>query len=182
MYYVIIEEVRFEYQKIVGPVPRTGCIGLDCPFTQKKKKLKEALTPEELKWVEKSEMAEDIKNYFGKDYSCAESLLMVSLRFMKKPEDLVWAAAGFGGGIYHKNLCGFLTAGVMAIGFASGELEKERKEEKAHCKKLVNEYWKWWDSLAPLHCSEIRKLGTSSKVCMRLGQLAAAKIEELITP
>jgi hypothetical protein len=29
----------------------------------------EELTPEELKWVEQSVMAEDLKNYFHKDYS-----------------------------------------------------------------------------------------------------------------
>jgi hypothetical protein len=142
--------------------------------------LKEELTPEEQKLVEKSQMAQDLNNYFGKGYSCAESLFMVSLRFLKKPEELVWISAGFGGGIYHKDLCGFLTSVIMAIGLNAGMLEKERKEKKDHVKSLVNQYWKWWTSQAPLHCSEIRKKGTSSKVCRRLGQLAAAKIEELL--
>lgn len=143
--------------------------------------LKEELTPEELKWVEKSLMAKDLKKYFGKGYSCAESLWMVSLRYLKKPEDLVWIASGFGGGMYHKDLCGFLTAGIMAIGLKAGMLEKERKEAKEDVKQAVKQYWKWWISLAPLHCSEIRKEGTSSSVCRRLGQLAAAKTEELLT-
>ncbi|MGD8538542.1 MAG: hypothetical protein PVI66_07475, partial [Candidatus Aminicenantes bacterium] len=66
--------------------------------------LKEELTSEELKRVEQSSMAKDISNYFGEGYSCAESLLMVSLRYLKKPEELVWVAAGFGGGMYHKDL------------------------------------------------------------------------------
>lgn len=144
--------------------------------------LKENLTPEELKIVERSVMAKDLKNYFGKGYSCAESLLMVSLRFLEKPEDLVWLASGFGGGLYHKDLCGFLTSGIMAIGLSAGMLKKERTEAKEHCKQKVKEYWKWWTSVAPLRCSEIRKEGTSSKVCRRLGQLATVKIEELIKP
>lgn len=147
---------------------------------QKIPELCEELTPEELKRVEKSVMAKDLKNYFGKDYSCAESLWMVSLRFLKKPEDLFWIASGFGGGMYHKDLCGFLTAGIMAIGLKAGMLEKERKEAKEDVNQAVKQYWKWWTSLAPLHCSEIRKEGTSSSVCRRLGQLAAAKTEELL--
>jgi len=142
--------------------------------------LKEELATEEQKLVEDSIMAQDMKNYFGKGYSCAESLFMVSLRFLKKPEELVWISAGFGGGMYHRDLCGFLTSGIMAIGLKAGMLDKDRKENKDHVKSLVNQYWEFWTSQAPLHCSEIRKKGTSSKVCSRLGQLSAAKIEELI--
>jgi len=155
---------------------------------QAPQELKEELTPEELKFVERSIMAKDLKNYFHEGYSCAESLLMVSLRFLGKPEELVWLASGFGGGLYHKDLCGFLTSGVMAIGLSSGMLDKERAEGKEHCKQNVKQYWKWWTSIAPVHCSEIRKEGTSSKedtdykVCQRLGQLASVKIEELIKP
>ena len=156
--------------------------------------LREELTPEELKIVEKSIMAKDLKNNFGEGYSCAESLLMVSLRFLGKPEELVWIASGFGGGLYHKDLCGFLTSGVMAIGLSSGMLKKERLEGKEHCQQNVKQYWSWWTSAAPIHCSEIRKEDTSSKesasskestgykVCRRLGQLASVKIEELIKP
>ena len=155
---------------------------------QAPRELKEELTPEELKIVERSIMAKDLKNYFHEGYSCAESLLMVSLRFLGKPEELVWLASGFGGGLYHKDLCGFLTSGIMAIGLSSGMLNKERAEGKEHCKQKVKEYWKWWTSIAPVHCSEIRKEDTSSKedtgykVCRRLGQLASVKIEELIKP
>lgn len=149
-------------------------------FFQEKPEIKEELSADELKWVEKSEMAKDLKNYFGEAYSCAESLLMVSLRFLNKSEELVWVSAGFGGGLYHKDLCGFLTAGVMAIGFSSGMLNKERKEAKDHCAQQVKKYWKWWQSVAPLRCADIRTEGSRSNVCRRLGQMAAAKTEELI--
>jgi hypothetical protein len=149
-------------------------------WSQGAPELKEELTPEEVKRVEKSSMARDLANYFGKDYSCAESLFMVSLRFLKKPEELVWASSGFGGGLYHRDLCGFLTSGIMAIGLSSGMLKLERKEAKKRCGDSVKDYWKWWQSVAPFHCAEIRKEGTSSKICSRLGQLAAAKAQEFL--
>jgi C_GCAxxG_C_C family probable redox protein len=147
---------------------------------QEKPELKEELTPEELKWVEKSSMAKDLPNYFGEGYSCAESLLMVSLKFLRKPEELVWVAAGFGGGMYNKDLCGFLTGGIMAIGLSSGMMKQERQEAKDQCGLMVDEYWKWWQSVSPLRCGDIRTEGSSSSICRRLGQMAAAKTEDLI--
>ena len=142
--------------------------------------LAEELTDQEKELVAKSSMAKDISNYFGEGYSCAESLFMVSLRYLKKPEELVWVSSGFVGGMYHRDLCGFLTAGIMAIGLSAGMIQKERKEAKEQCGLLVKEYWKWWKSEAPLRCADIRTEGTTSKVCKRLGLLAAAKTEELI--
>jgi len=142
--------------------------------------LPDQLTAAELEAVGKSVLAKDLGNYFGQGYSCAESMLMVGLRFLKKPEDLVWIAAGFGGGMYHKEDCGFLTAGIMNLGLAAGRLKMERKEAKDWNKQKVNEYWAWWASQFPVRCADIRKEGTSSGVCRRLGLLAAVKIEELI--
>ena len=142
--------------------------------------LPEELSAAELEAVKKSALAKDLGNYFGKGYSCAEAMLMAGLRFLKKPEDLVWIAAGFGGGMYHKEDCGFLTAGIMNLGLAAGRLKMERKEAKEWNKQKVNEYWSWWTSQAPVRCADIRKEGTGSGVCRRLGLLAAAQVEELI--
>jgi len=150
--------------------------------TQVSQKAKETLLSDEKKWIDDSTLAKDLGNYFGQGFSCAESLLMVSLRYLRKPEELVWAASGFGGGLYHKDLCGFLTGGIMALGFASGMLKMPRKEAKEYCGGLVKEYWKWWELQAPYHCAEIRTEGTTSSVCMNLGLLSAAKIEELLRP
>ena len=147
---------------------------------QVQRKVREELTPEELEIINRSVMAKDLLNYFKNGYNCAESMLLVSLRFMKKPEELFWAASGFGGGIGHKNLCGFLTGGVMAIGFSVGRLNVGREEAKEIWVKKVDDYWKWWPSLAPYHCSEIKTEGRTSEVCKRVGRLAAAKVEELI--
>jgi hypothetical protein len=144
-------------------------------------RLSEELTALELEAVKKSTMAGELDNYFGKGFSCAESLLMVGLRYLRLPEMLVWAAAGFGGGMQHREVCGFLTAGIMYLGLASGHLKMERPEAKEWSKQRVNAYWSWWTTQAPLRCADIRKEGTSSKVCRRLGILAAAEVEKLIT-
>jgi hypothetical protein len=142
--------------------------------------LREELNPAEIEIVKKSAMAMDMGNFWGKGYSCAETGLAVALRFMKKPEDLIWVAGGFGGGIGHQDLCGFLTAGIMAIGFHSGALNLEKKEAKALCGQKVNEYWNWWTSTAPLRCADIREGRKDFKVCHRLGSLASVKLEALL--
>jgi hypothetical protein len=154
-------------------------LSLSAPFSQK---LKEELSAEDLEWIGKSSMAKELNKYFGQGYSCAESIVMVSLRYLDKPEELVWAAAGFGGGLYHKDLCGFLTGGIMGIGFASSLLKEPRREAKEFCADLVKQYWKWWESRVPFHCSEIRTKDTSSQVCLNQGLLSSTKIEELIKP
>ena len=143
--------------------------------------LPEELTPSELETVKRSSMAGELEDYFGKGYSYAESLLMVGLRYLHLSEGLVWAAAGFGGGMQHREACGFLTAGIMDLGLAAGQLKMERAEAKEWCKQKVNAYWSWWTSQAPIRCVDIRKEGTSSQVCRRLGLLAAAEVERLMT-
>jgi hypothetical protein len=143
-------------------------------------KAKEELSADEKKWIDESILAKDLKNYFGQGFSCAESILMVSLRYLQKPEDLVWAAAGFGGGMYQRDLCGFLTGGIMALGVAGGMLEMPRVEAKKICGETVKKYWAWWGTTAPHRCSQIRSEGTTSQVCVNQGLLAAAKIEDLV--
>jgi C_GCAxxG_C_C family probable redox protein len=144
--------------------------------------LPEELSAEELKIVEQSALAKDLLNYFGKGYSCAESMLMVGLRYLKKPEELIWIAAGFGGGMSHRDVCGVVTGGLMILGLAAGMSGKERKEAKEWNKQKVDAFWEWWISQAPLRCADIRKEGTTIRICQRLGNLAAAKIEELMGP
>jgi len=138
------------------------------------------LSPQELEWVKNSKMAEELIGYFTGGYSCAESILLAALRFIGKSEDNVWAAAGYGGGVQHKELCGFLTGGVMGIGYAAGKLNTDREAAKKLCGRAVNQYWDWWKTIAPLRCGDIRKPGVDPKVCRRLGKLASAKVEELI--
>jgi len=154
------------------------------PFTSqnapKGPELSEKLSPSELEIANKSVMSRDMENFWGKEYSCAETGLVVALRFMKKPEELVWVAGGFGGGIGHQDLCGFLTAGIMAIGLHMGTLNITKNTAKTVCRQRVDAYWKWWTSTAPLHCSDIREGHEGFEVCNRLGRLATAKLETLL--
>lgn len=139
----------------------------------------EELSEKEKDLVSQSRMAAELSGFFGQGYSCAESILLISLRRLDLPEECGWAAAGFGGGMSHKNLCGFLTGGIMALGFDAGQLKTDRTEAKEDCTEKVKEYWTWWQTLAPLQCKDIRPPGSSSKICVRLGRLACAKIESL---
>ena len=152
------------------------------PSSSMKPQLLEELTPAERELVGRSTMAQNLEDYFGRGLSCAESGLAVSLRYLEKPEDLVWVAAGYGGGLGHRDLCGFLTAGVMAIGLAAGGLPVETKAAKQRCRLMVQQYWEGWSSMAPLHCSEIREGRQGYKVCARLGRLASAKLERILEP
>ena len=167
---------------LTAPALFLGSRLIDFPSSspkQKRKILPAHLSPEEQKTVQSSVMGRDLLDLFSQGYSCAESILTMYLRQTKWSEDLVWAAAGFGGGMYHRDLCGFLTGGLMAIGFSAGLLQVEREAAKEVCEKNVLSYWSWWIAQAPLHCSEIRTETTSPEVCRRIGQLAAAKVEEL---
>ncbi|MBN2243768.1 MAG: C_GCAxxG_C_C family protein [Acidobacteria bacterium] len=144
--------------------------------------LPEELSAQELELVKRSSMSEDMQNFWHKGYSCAETGLMVALRFMQKPEDLVWAASGFAGGMMHQDLCGFLTSGIMAIGLHAGGMKMEKNAATMQQRQKVQQYWSWWVETAPLHCAEIRggREPMDFKVCERLGRLAAAKIESLL--
>ena len=150
------------------------------PATPEGPALGETLSPEETSLVKNSAMSEDMQNFWHKGYSCAETGLIVALRYMKKPEDLVWTAAGFAGGLGHQDLCGFLTSGVMALGLHAGDLKIGANEAKMKCMQTVNDFWTWWAENAPMHCSEIRAGRQDFEVCQRIGRLATAKIESLI--
>lgn len=142
--------------------------------------LKEELTPTEAELVNQSSMAKDLDNFFGRGHSCAEAGLAIALRALKQPQELVWMAGGFGGGLGHRDLCGFLTTGVMAIGLCAGTLGLDRTEAKRLCLQKTREYWTWWTSTAPLRCAEIQGNRGGLKVCHRLGRLAAVELERLI--
>jgi hypothetical protein len=127
-----------------------------------------------------SSMARDLDNYFGRGFSCAESGLLVGLNHLKKSPELVAVACGFGGGILHRDLCGFLTAGVMVLGLAAGDLFSDRTAARKWCRGRVKEFWSWWQDQAPLHCADIRPPGSSAAVCRNLGRLSAACLQSLI--
>ena len=105
------------------------------------------LSEAELKRVENSIMAQDLQNIFSsRKYSCAESILLATLHYLNEPDELVWAAAGFGGGMGQRDLCGFLTGGIMGIGFAAGKMDVSRDKAKEYCSQAVKKYWIWWEN------------------------------------
>ena len=141
------------------------------------KSLYDPLTPEEEKVINSSEMVKEILNLEG--YSCAESILLAALKYLKKPEEYLHSAAAFGAGMGHYDLCGFLTGGLMALGNAAGTHHKDRKKMKDRVGKMTKEYWKWWESWAPLHCYQLKPKYDENGI-INMKKRAAAKIEELI--
>ena len=147
---------------------------------EEKKSLTEIMKGDEWELVKGSPMAGELETYFGHGYSCAESLWLTALRRLKKPEEMVWTAGAFGGGMGQKDICGFLSAGLMAIGMAAGELKQPRPEAKKACSREAKAYWQWFQSVSPIHCAEIRPAGSSGDICRRLGQLCAARVNLVI--
>jgi len=170
----------FTVSGMIAGLPLLGQSGIRESRGQEKI-LTAELSKAERERIKKSVMAEDLQEIFGSHkYSCAESILMASLHYLNEPEDLVWAAAGFGGGMGQKDLCGFLTGGIMGIGFAAGKMEAGRKQAKDYAGKAVKKYWTWWEENAPLRCRNIRTPESGSGICLRLGKRAAAEVESLI--
>jgi len=139
-------------------------------------------TPEEQIAADTSVMAQDLTNFAGHGYGCAECSYMVGLRYMGEPEERLSAAGVFSGGFSQGDLCGFLTGSMMAIGVAAGKLHKDRDARRAFSRPLAKEYWEWWELRGPLHCNDLRELYSGGEEFMRMGQRAVMKLEELIAP
>lgn len=94
--------------------------------------------------------------HLNQGYWSADSLLLSALKYMKKPEEIVAASTGFGGGIGRKDLCGYVTGGVMAIGLFCGAAKGGDKAGRQKCQRLTKEYLDWWTTATPLHCGDIK--------------------------
>ena len=90
-------------------------------------------------------------------YWSADSLLLSAAKYMKEREEVVRVAVGFGGGMLQKELCGYVTGGVMAIGLFSGAVKGNDKAAREKCHRLTKEYMKWWGGNYPLHCGDIKE-------------------------
>ncbi|UCG86311.1 MAG: C_GCAxxG_C_C family protein [Gemmatimonadota bacterium] len=139
-------------------------------------------TAEEQAVINSSSMALDVPNYMGQGLGCAEICLAASCEYMGVTDEWVDAAAVFSGGFGKGDLCGLLTGGLMAMGIAAGKLHQGRAELKQFARGLKDEYWDWWTSRGPVHCSELQQRYDGSEQFMRMMQRAAAKVEELIEP
>ena len=141
-------------------------------------RLWDPFTPEETELIKRSGFSREIIQYARKKTSCAESLLMTSLKFLGKPDEWAGVAGGFGGGFGRGELCGLLTAGVMALGIAARIKHQERQAFLSDIKQKRDRYWQWWISRSPLYCREMRKQ-YDRQGYFRMIQRVAAKIEEL---
>jgi C_GCAxxG_C_C family probable redox protein len=135
------------------------------------------LTPQEEEIAVSSAMVKEILNVKG--CSCAESVLLAALRHLEQPEEFLHSAAAFGGGMGHRDLCGLLTGGFMALGNAAAVQHEDRGRMKARAKRMTDEYWRWWQTLAPIHCRELKPLYDKDGY-VNMKKRVAMKIEELI--
>ena len=146
-------------------------------------KLWSEFSAEEIKLIEKSARAKIcIEIESG---SCAEKILLTTIRSFKKPDKLVSFAASFGGGIKRGDLCGMLTGAFMSIGFAAERLIMDKEQRPVWVKEKTDELWDWWEELAPIHCSDLRLLYASSDKAAhtanfnRMLQRVALKLDEM---
>jgi len=143
------------------------------------KRLWDEFTREEKKLIEKCERAQSIVQI--KEMSCAEKVLLSTVRSFRKPDKLACFAASFGGGIQRYDLCGMLTGGFMSIGLAGEELYTDPEQRSAFVRKATREYWEWWEAYAPIHCHELRpRYSWDPDGYNRMLQRVALKLDEVL--
>jgi hypothetical protein len=135
---------------------------------------------EEAAAVAASPMAQEIATLHGKGYPCSEMILLAGLRCFDLSEDHLDAAAVFGGGAGKRDLCGLLTGGLMAIGFAAGERYEDRGVVHQTGRQASNAYWEWWLSRGDLHCMGPGTEHNDPPTFLRMTQRTALKLEELM--
>lgn len=150
-------------------VQQSGPLGFSGPFSE-----------EEAAAVAASPMAQGIAGLHGKGYPCSEMMLLAALRRFDLPENHLDAAVVFGGGVGKRDLCGFLTGGLMAIGFAAGEGRADRAEVHRVGREASNAYWDWWITRGDLHCMGPGTTHETSDEFLRMSQRAAVKLEEVM--
>lgn len=94
-------------------------------------------------------------DHLSEGYWSADALLLSAAKYLDEPQEIVKVATGFGEGLQQKDLCGFLTGGVMAIGLYAGTARGDDKAARERCHDLTKEYTEWWKSNFPLHCKDM---------------------------
>jgi hypothetical protein len=130
--------------------------------------------------VAASPLAQGIGALHGRGYACSELILLAALRRFQLPENHLNAAAVFGGGVGKRDLCGFLTGGLMAIGIAAGKKYADRAAMHRAGRVASNAYWDWWLTRGDLHCMGPGTTHNNSEEFLRMSQRAAVKLEEVI--
>jgi hypothetical protein len=107
-------------------------------------------------------------------------MLLAALRRFDLPESHLNAAAVFGGGVGKRDLCGFLTGGLMAIGIAAGMRYPDRQQLHTVGRRASNAYWEWWLTRGDLHCMGPLTTHETPEEFVRMAQRAAVKLEEVM--
>jgi C_GCAxxG_C_C family probable redox protein len=140
----------------------------------------EPFAPEEAAAVAASPMAMAIARLHGKGHNCSEMILLAAIQVLSLPEDYLDAAAVFGGGIARGDLCGFLTGGLMAIGFAAARKTQDRTVRRRMSREASNAYWDWWVSRGDVHCPGAAESHPTPEMFIRMSQRTAVKLEAVI--
>ena len=113
--------------------------------------------------------------YRSGNMHCAEAVLRaVQSNFRPDlPDEVVLAAAGFGGGSGSGCLCGAVAGGTMAMGLVL-------KDDKQKVKRLTRELHIWFKNQYGATCCKII-LQTHKKICPELTGKVAGKVAELLS-
>lgn len=176
---------RRRFINTISPLA-VGCLGIPTVgrrlIAQGKPGFWSEFTAAERQAIDGSVMAQDLNNFVGHGYGCAECALIVGLRYLGEPEERLGAAAVFSGGFGKGDLCGFFTGSMMAIGIAARKLHDDRTAMREFAAPRRDEFWDWWHSRGPLHCEDLRELYAGPEQFLRMAQRTAVKVEELIAP
>ena len=108
---------RRRFVSTISPLA-VGCLGIPTfgkrLIAQDKLGFWGEFTAAEQRVINSSVMAQDITNFAGHGYGCAECALMVGLRYLGEPEERLGAAAVFSGGFGKGDLCGFFTGSMVS--------------------------------------------------------------------
>jgi len=137
-------------------------------------------TDEEAAVVSASPLAAIIAGLNGQGYPCSEMMLLAALRRFDLPEQHLDSAAVFGGGVGKRDLCGFLTGGLMAIGIAAGDRYPNRSHLHTVGRRAANAYWDWWLTRGDLHCMGPLTTHETPEEFVRMAQRSAVKLEEVM--
>jgi hypothetical protein len=107
-------------------------------------------------------------------------MLLAVLRRFQLPENHLDAAAVFGGGVGKRDLCGFLTGGLMAIGFVAGDKNADRAKVHHVGRTASNQYWEWWMTRGDLHCMAPGTTHENSEEFVRMAQRCGVKLEAIL--
>ncbi len=126
-----------------------------------------------------SPLAQAVAGLMGEGYPCSEMMLLAGLQRFGLPRAHLDAAAVFGGGIGKRDLCGFLTGGLMTLGFLAGEKYTDRQLVHQAGRRASNTYWEWWVSRGDQHCMGYGTDHEDSADFLRMAQRAAVKLDEV---